>query len=170
MSGSAKVLIVGEAPSQWMERNRVTTPLPLARWDLARLAGVSMPQFNELFECVNVLDKWPGRGSNGKNDLFPMELARLAVAKMDIVGRRVIFLGRRVESAFRLSPLPLSLFTWQQTFGEPKLHWAVSPHPSHANRWWNDINNRRDAAIFWGEVAKSTQEAQFHEKTGGVYR
>lgn len=87
-----------------MEENGVTIPLPLARGELAALAGIIPHKFDELFECVNVLDKWPGK--QGKGDAFPLEMARpkaLSMRSKLLKHRRVVLLGKRVEMAFGLS-------------------------------------------------------------------
>jgi len=146
------MLVVGEAPSRWMAENGVTEPLVLARKDLAALAGVSMVEWKELFECVNVLDKWPGK--QGKGDAFPPGEAALAAAKMCPKLKehdKIVLLGRRVEAAFGFGEGPW--FTWRGNV-------AVSPHPSLINRWWNEQANRIAAARFWGGLVDEVRSHQ----------
>lgn len=170
-----KVLVVGEAPSRWMEENGVTLPLPLARRELACYAGITPPRFDELFECVNVLDKWPGK--EGKGDAFPLALAKIRAFEMleNWAGRRVVLLGQRVSSAFLLRDPYLfnwRPFEWTIADGSKSAvcEMAICPHPSGVNRWWNKAENRRAAAMFWGELVKALESAQFHKETGGMYR
>lgn len=138
-----------------MEENGVTTPLPLARGELAALAGVIPHKFDELFECVNVLDRWPGK--QGKGSAFPLPEARARAIIMveKLKERKVILLGRRVEMAFGLNLPWLTLTPWIfiDRLGEPvTCEVATCPHPSGVNRWWNDASNRRAAATFWGSL------------------
>lgn len=147
-----KVLVIGEAPSKWMTENGITEPLPLASRDLSQLAGLSWPdEWNEKFECINVLDQWPGRSPNGKNDLWPVDLARRAaltlVPKMQGL-QSVVLLGHRVADAFGLRDS--EFFAWQPIHGTRV---TVTPHPS-ASRWWDDPANRLKARVFWSGVSK----------------
>lgn len=142
------ILVVGEAPSKWMKEREVSEPLPLARRELAQLAGLSLVQFNQKFECINLLKEWPGK--QGKGDAFPMDLARAAAARVKLDGRRAVFLGQRVAAAFYID---IPILQWRTaSWGET----AISPHPSHVNRWWNLLGNKQQAARFWGEAADST--------------
>lgn len=154
-----KTLVVGEAPSRWMEENRVTIPLPLARRELAALAGLIPPKFDELFEFINVFDKWPGK--QGKGDAFPLTEARVAAAKLlpTFAGRKVILLGTRVAKAFYLDARTLLQFGyWEWTVPDGSrsevCEIAICPHPSGVNTWWNKPENRVAARIFWGSVAQ----------------
>lgn len=144
-----KTLIIGEAPSKWMAERGITTPLPLARRELAALAGIVPARFEELFECANVLDEWPGK--EGKGDRFPLEEARAAISHKMLSWckhDRMILLGKRVAKAFMVEPI---LFQWQQHMF---VQVCVAPHPSGVNAWWNKAENRRAAAIFWGSLVQ----------------
>lgn len=147
-----KVLVVGEAPSRWMEEHGVTDPLPLAGRELANLAGVPWPHgWYEKFEPLNVLSSWPGK--QGKGDAFPLTEDTLQAARRIVdahfhVGRRVVLLGYRVRAAFGV--YTLELFEWVQLNGAMV---AVCPHPSHVNRWWNDHANVLKAREFWSKLA-----------------
>lgn len=117
-SAALRILVVGEAPSKWMETHGVVEPLPLAGKELARMAGVRWPdQWLEMFEPVNVLDKWPGRAEHGKGDSFPhVEASRCAtkLIREKVIGRhKVVLLGRRVATAFG-GLAWANWFTWQQ--------------------------------------------------------
>jgi hypothetical protein len=140
-----------------MEENGVVEPLPLAGRELAALAGVAHPiQWQALFECVNVLDRWPGK-AGGKGDAFPMGDALEAVDHRLAPlcwNRRVVLLGRRVERAFRFNECPW--FEWHR--GRNDGLFVTVPHPSHVNHWWNKAENRREAARFWGTVADMARE------------
>ena len=172
-----KVLIIGEAPSRMTEGQE---PLCLARRDLARLAGVILPEWNEKFDHVNVLDHWPGPAEGGKGDAWPQALAdeRKEVIEERMLGyRKVVILGRRAARTFRLHDL--RWFDWysyailvrkvpeqkafvrtgdpsilQQTVEYKTLMVAIAPHPSGISHWWNDRSNVAQASRFWQEVAR----------------
>lgn len=129
-----RTLVVGEAPSRTS-----TAPLdgPSGR-RLAALAGVPFEELPARFELTNLLDRWPGRGS-GPGAAFPRAEARAAAASMEIEGRRVVLLGKRVASAFGVVGDLLDVVEHR---GAEVL---VLPHPSGASRWWNSPDGRARA-------------------------
>lgn len=129
-------LVVGEAPSR-------TSKAPLdgsSGRRLASLAGVPHGELAARFELANLLDRWPGRGS-GSGAAFPSAEARAAAASMEVEGRKVVLLGKRVASAFGVVAGLLSVV--RHRGGEV----LVLPHPSGASRWWNSPGNRTLAEI-----------------------
>lgn len=95
---------------------------------------------------VNLLGRWPGRA--GKGDAFPMALARPVARSMApaLRGRRVVLLGRQVAAAFDLRG------AWFQWCDGGHFDYAVAPHPSGVNHWWNDPSNMRRARRFWRAI------------------
>lgn len=156
-----------------MKENGISLPLPLARRELAALAGITPMRFDELFECTNVLSEWPGRSDNGKNDVFPMDRAIPAAKALlpKLEGRKVVLLGQRVSAAFDVRE---PIFQWvsrgfawrgHDDIVTVTCHLAVSPHPSTANRWWNKPENRISARMFWGTLASDLSEQKVLEGT-----
>lgn len=131
-----KTLLVGEAPARTTVGARPFTGRTGDR--LAELAGLE--RLRDGFDAVNLLDRWPGP-AGPKGSAFPLALARPAAEALRprIRRRRVILVGRRVASAFRLASLPY--LTWEGQV-------AVLPHPSGVCRWWNEPENVELAAEF----------------------
>lgn len=150
-----KVLVVGEAPSRWMQERGITDALPIAGKELAAMAGITWPgRWFELFEPVNVLGSWPGK--QGKGDAFPLDLAIPAMRELVEefhLYTRVVLLGRRVEMAYN-GAVGRRLSHQEPLFHGFDARIAVAPHPSHVNRWWNSIENRAAASRFWMDVAR----------------
>lgn len=146
-----RIAVVGEAPSRWMQERRLLEPLVLAKLELASLAGIGITEWEEKFECFNVLDKWPGRSPYGKGDLFPLAEARIRARELKeaLLNRRIILLGRRVASAFDVEA---PWFEWRRGT-------VVVPHPSKVSRWWNDASNRRRAEEFWRSCVRDPSHA-----------
>lgn len=107
---------------------------------LADLAGEDLDRFHELFECVNLLARWPGRSGGVKGHVFDPAAARRAAARLDLRGRTVVLLGKRVARAFGLADPP-----WLQPLrlGRGEAAAFVVPHPSGIVRWYNEAGNRR---------------------------
>ena len=170
-----KVLVIGEAPSKFAHEQGVKDALPLARRDLAELAGLTLVDWNERFECINVLDTYPGPAPGGKGDDFPMREARGSAERLKlkmVEHDRVVLLGRRVACAFMIDPW-LDWFVWTvlhlaKTEKVPQMvhkddplgPWptielkqvlvVVALYPSKVSHWWNDRSNVARAARFWG--------------------
>lgn len=133
------------------------------------MAGITPMRFDELFECINVLDKWPGK--QGKGDSFPLNLAIPADKALlpKLQGRKVVLLGQRVSHAFDVGQPILEWhergFGWWENDVIVQLSCAlaVCPHPSGVNTWWNKPENRIAARVFWGELAFERQQLQMAE-------
>lgn len=141
------ILIIGQGPSKSGEGRPPLEGQFGSGKKLAELSGVTIEKMHELADCVNLLDSW--HGSNGKGDHFPMKLAREkapAVQKLWQNYERVVLLGSNVAEAFRFESEPL---TWQKM---EDCSVAIMPHPSGVNRWWNDEQNKADAAAFLRSV------------------
>lgn len=139
----APLLIVGEAPSRLGDP---AAPLEgKIGKKLARLFGLDTEDYLAVTERMNVLEEWPGKDEKG--DAFPLEDARELADKKKhlLMGRRVLFLGRRVEKAFGVVKSTALDWSWN---AELKALTAVLPHPSGVVRWWNEEENVKMAETF----------------------
>lgn len=131
-------LLLGEAPS--------------AKSDPARpFSGRSGDRLRRLtdldkFDLANLFEQHPGRSAKGKGSRWDAPAARLRAkeATPGLKGRRVVFVGRRVSTAFGYPWLPWATWTW-----DDRGFWAaVIPHPSGIVRFWNDPANVEQVALF----------------------
>ena len=106
--------------------------------------GASIGDYLRNTDRRNLFDEWPGK--DGKGDAWDAKEAkrRASVLKDRLVGRRVLFVGRRAAAAFGLRDLPW--LTWKSVSRGTKV--AAIPHPSGIVLWWNDRENRRAARSF----------------------
>lgn len=148
-----KPLLIGQAPAQHATGNG---PLSGRCGEaLAALCELDLVQFLADFDRVNLLGRFPGK--SGKGDRFPIEVARRRAIDLLMSGtlfdRRVVLLGGNVAKAFGVDyPRP---FEWQS---RRALVYAVAPHPSGINLWWNDPANRAAARVFWRELASGAEK------------
>ena len=154
---ACKGLVLGQAPPG----PRPSLPKgwkPLAgpaEQRLARLAGVSVPELWRRYDRANLLSWYPGlkrrsaRHSVAKGyklhtsdgDVFPLEKAKVAAAKLDLANyRSVLLLGASVARAFGVSKPLLQV----ETRGSTRM--MVFPHPSGVSHFWNDKTNTKNAA------------------------
>lgn len=148
MAKTKKTILLGEAPGRGFDDQPAFSSRSGQR--LSELLGVDVRQ---VFKCQNLLPAWPGKGSS-KGAAFPAVEARqaaeqfmqrLCLASMDREGRdrRIILAGTRVAKAMRVRP-GVPILTWTSFWVGSTTHWcgdhefAVLPHPSGVNRWWND--------------------------------
>ena len=144
-----RVLLLGQAPARDGDPRR---PLIGGRGSgriLQLLTGTTLRQYSRIFERRNLLQAWPG-SAGAKGDLFPMTDAREAANALlpFLAGRRVVLLGTGVARAFGFPP-ETPRFEWFERDGT---RFALSPHPSPANLWWNAWRNRAEAARFFGSI------------------
>ena len=141
-----KPILIGQAPPPPRKDGKPCIPLfPLpknqAGGRLCTFLGLSRTQYLRAFDRVNLLQDFPGRSPDGRADLFPMPLARVAAAAIRpfLLDRPlVVLVGRGVATAF----------------GHPRLAWfeeAVDvagfrvmpiPHPSGRSREYNSEATR----------------------------
>ncbi|MCI0632491.1 MAG: hypothetical protein L0206_01015 [Actinobacteria bacterium] len=137
-----KLLLIGQAPSATSNPGSPLAGLSGAR--LARLSGVRLEELLERVEARNLLAAYPGKGGGRKGDAFPAGAARAEAARVDLVGRRAIFLGKNVARAFGVSAAH-PFFAWHDHRGA---RCAVFPHPSGTSRFWNLPANTKRASEF----------------------
>lgn len=145
-----KPLMIGQAPGR-ADGEPCRGPA-FAR--LAQVAGVEEAAFFDAFERTNLLSEYPGRAAKG--DLFPRRLAERAAERMAprLRGRVVVLMGRNVAWAFGVDDL--HYLTWYVGRGG-WARFAVCPHPSGVNRWWNDEGNRDRAGEFFQQLVRYSQ-------------
>lgn len=110
---------------------------------LARLLGLGLPRFLELFECRNLLRADGRRLAKGR-EFGPAQVAeaRAAAGLLDLRGRTVVAAGLNVARALGAERPRLMGFA---RLGRGEELAAVLPHPSGIVRWWNDGLNRLEA-------------------------
>lgn len=140
------MIFVGQAPGPTGDPD-----LPLANGRVGRrlccLTGLTQGELL-VVERVNLLSAWPGKA--GKGDRFPMAEAKRAASDLlpRLVGKRVLVVGQGTARAMGLDPRPLA---WRAGFG---FRYAVLPHPSGVNHWWNSAENRDAAGAFMRRVGR----------------
>lgn len=147
----ARVLLIGQAPGRAGPPPGRALVGGRSGTFLQNIAGFhgDLKGYIKNCETTNVLKVYPGRVVGGKGDLFPMDQARAAAAEMlpTLVGRRVVMVGYGVADAFRVER---SLFQWFIKLGDfGHFYYAVVPHPSPVNAFWNDRDNVARARLFF---------------------
>lgn len=150
-----KTLLLGEAPS------RTSDPLrPFSGSSGDRLRLVLGGALRPSYQLANLFSAWPGRESDGKGSRWDAREARAAASALDLRGRRVVFVGRRVARAFGHERAPF--LEWAED--ERGFRFAVLPHPSGIVRWWNEPANVERARSFLLDAAR----APLRERAGGT--
>lgn len=141
-------LLVGQAPGPKSDPAEPLSGRCGAR--LAALCGLELDQFLRAFERVNLVERFHGKA--GKGDVFNLIRARRKAIKLLVEGtatnRRVVLLGDGVARAFSVENY--ELLKWRHTAA---LSYAVAPHPSGVNHWFNDPDNVDAARAFWRDLA-----------------
>lgn len=144
--------LIGEAPGK---HGKPGEPALLGRIGrrLARLMGTNEDQYRWSTRRDNLLPRWPGKAP-GNGSAWPVKQARRAARRMEDGGlfafghdRIVVLLGRRVAAAFGFGGAK-----WFKPFIVYGVTVVVTPHPSGANRWWNEPANVRRAGRFWRTI------------------
>ena len=152
--GDDRPIFIGQAPSRHGDPTKPLTGRPGQK--LASLASMVPMEFYLSVVRTNVLPYYVG--TNGQGDAFPMPEARRNAIKMAplLDGRTVVFVGRRVAEAFGCRS---EWFNWGEEYfktddGVVRIRYAVMPHPSGRNRFWNDPQNVQEARTFMTELMK----------------
>lgn len=140
-----KPLIIGEAPSRAGNRYWQFPLSGLVGKRLCIWAGLSPDDggspygryywpLRERFDLMNLIERWPG--PQGRGAAFPAEQARVAFTQLDLRGRVVVLLGRRISDAVGLQ---IDFYDW---LGKDTCSLGCDlvaiPHPSGLNRRYND--------------------------------
>lgn len=144
------ILFVGQAPSRTSDP---AAPLSLAGGSgrrLLKLSGLSEEAFAVQARRVNLTDRWPGK--NGKGDRFPRAIRAEVLAEIAETCE-VVFVGRAVADRLLGGSVSraMEFCRWYADVEAGKLY-AVMPHPSGVNLWWNDPRNVRRARRFLREA------------------
>lgn len=152
--GDDRPVFIGQAASRRGDPTKPLTGRPGRK--LAGLASMTPMEFYLSTVRVNLLPRY--MGSRGRGDAFPMREARRNATRMAplLDGRTVVFVGRKVADAFGCRK---GWFDWDEGYfvtgdGTVHIHYAVVPHPSGLNRFWNDPYNAREASRFLSELMK----------------
>ena len=143
-----KVVVVGQAPGRRGDPFRPLEGGGVLR--LLRWARVDLQTYLYLTERVNLFKVYPGKG-----DRFNARLARAKARALfpRLAGRKCVFLGRAVASAFGLPVGP----GWQFTFwalydpinGIASACTVLIPHPSGVSHFYNlEANRLRAGGVF----------------------
>jgi uracil-DNA glycosylase len=117
-------------------------------------------ELGEMFDVRNLLDRPIERPEGEKGCEWPKEEAEAAANRLAVLverGQRVVFLGKRVASAFPAVDAR-TWWHWNVLGGE----WSVAgiayvtiPHPSGIVRTWNDpVNRVRAGMVLWQALGK----------------
>lgn len=140
------LLFVGQAPGRGGDPARPLGSASASGRRFLRLAGLTEEQLYDRARVVNLVDYWPGK--KGKGDAVPMVVDLVvitAIAESD----KTVFVGRAVCDRLLGSAVSrrMDFFRWYSAFGGLSL-FAVMPHPSGVNYWWNDPENEGRARRF----------------------
>ncbi len=145
-----KPLIIGEAPGKHGDASKPVEGRIGAR--LAACFGLTLEEFLEAFDRVNLLQGQPQDSGRGTN-FNVKEAGRVARSweQSDFIDERplVLLLGKRVAAAFK--------FTNAEYFVKVKIAGAttyVVPHPSGVSRWWNELENELTMIRFMHQIVK----------------
>lgn len=140
------LFLVGRAPGRHPRHDperHALFPYPpnCAGSRLKDMMGLSLSEYVAV-PRRNVIPHWPGASGNG--DAFPMALARECARDLlpRLRGQTVLFVGKDTARACGCVG---EFLEWHRG-GE--FDWAVAPHPSGRNRWYNDTGNREAAREF----------------------
>jgi len=162
-----KPLLVGEAPGPQGDPEAPLDGKPAGRllecmgWTRAELEGEDTGvQLREMFEVRNLIDRPMERPEGTKGCEWPKEEAEEAANRLAVLverGQRVVFLGKRVASAFPAVDAR-AWWHWNVLGGEwsvAGIAYATIPHPSGIVRTWNEpVNRVRAGMVLWQALGK----------------
>ena len=146
------LVLVGECPApNWNGKpDHIMTGgsfcgIPGTPGQLAKSCGLSYRQYFEVFDRTNVYDQKARAWRRHHRDRARSNADRILDQLCE--GREIIVVGRRAAQAFGLEHADfLSSHEIETEFGMVPIH--LAPHPSGKNHWWNDPQNRWQAARF----------------------
>ncbi len=159
------LLIMGEAhgnvPDKYWIDKYALFPYPVnsAGYKLQHLMRLSRLEYVGLDRC-NLLKFYPGatNGLSSGGAAFPIKDAINAardVIKSDALwDKNVLFVGKRLAGVFGFGKAPI--LEWQPTphlpDGSVAFRFAIVPHTSGINRWWNE--NEYEGGEFLASVGR----------------
>lgn len=153
MTPPLRPLIVGQSPSRHSDPSEPLSGRSGAY--LAELCDLTLPQFLDRFDRINLSVGWMGKAAKGDRYFTVREARdRAGVIRAAFLGRQVVVLGAINAAAFGLH--------WSKLWF--RAHWGGSfawcPHPSPINLFWNDPLNVEAARLFWSSLARGHDPAQ----------
>lgn len=157
-----KFVLVGEAPS----RDGVGGFRGRSGKRLASYMGISHERLFDLFDVVNVFDRFLGRV--GKGDAWDRLSARAngCVFREQFVAAEVpvvVMAGKRVADALGF---PNATYFAERFDG--RTAFVCVPHPSGINRWWNDSEHARDGKAALRSLAQQAENFIIRRRERGV--
>ena len=152
MTGSKKILLVGQAPSRTgVNPLEALTPTS-SSGKLMNLMGLTEDEYMTSFQRVNLIDEYPGPLASGKGDKFPLRQARDKAKRIlqQMSEYHILCIGKRVGQCFNLD----QCFVWEdriQCYPLTRNRIAMIPHTSGLNRFYNDPRNLDRAKAFLRE-------------------
>lgn len=151
-----RLVIVGESPSPRGRSDLSLFPHPKnsAGYRLSEITGLGHAGYTQRTQRINL------HPEHVPDHRWSTPSARAAaenlVASDFLTGREVILLGSRVLEAFipdvKVNRIrPCQWYEHVGRGGEHKFKWALIPHPSGRNRWYNDVQNKRAVYHFLRE-------------------
>lgn len=107
------------------------------------LEGSHGAAYTALFERRTLYKNHPGVGANRVNFTASGARAKATIHIDRLQGREMIVMGSVCRQAFGLRGVPP--MHWMHHRGV-MLSWI--PTPTGTNRWWNDLDNKRDGSMF----------------------
>ena len=147
MSRRNKIVLVGFSPSHTGDPKE-----PLAGVGsghrLAKLCGLDVATYLRTFDRINLHYETPK-----KNDRVTRLVgeASASMFRARFAGRKIILLGKDVARAFGFNDNDKMLEWIKMTSSNiflPLTYFALLPHPSGLNRWYNEPRNVRRAERF----------------------
>lgn len=147
-----KTVLVGISPTTRDEAGQALSSLISSvktGGRLASLIGITPERYMEAFDRVNV---YPLPHPTTVFDLAPYAENLCGVLR----GRQVVLLGHETASSFGLRDY--RFMSWKagtpglihyRSGQNPPFDWAVVPHPSGRNRWYNDLENVKQVKDFF---------------------
>jgi uracil-DNA glycosylase len=154
-----KIGLVGQAPSRRGDPRK-----PLAGPNGRKIADLAGMSYDELIACRR---KHLNAHYNGKTgDRFDHAKGNLNAADVLLDWRveRIVLLGKNVARCFGFRDLPF--LAEISVYGR---RFLIFPHPSQANRWWNERKNERRARqllqqFLRGETSRVKQKGRRRKK------
>lgn len=153
-------VLVGIAPARAGEEGQPLSGLAPRSTGraIAEMCGLGWIDYNRSFDRVNVCPEAQPSTINVKKYRAHAENLAGSILRE----RRVIFLGSNVLGCFGFDPRTVEPCVWYDLPDNAKhrgvagyrvghalpFSWAVMPHPSGRNRWYNSPENRELASIF----------------------
>lgn len=155
----SRIVLIGEAPGPRTLSRAPLFPSPKnsAGYKLYELTGLeNRHRYLTRFQRANLLRRHPGtwKGLKRPKDRWPTREARFAADAMlhFMRGRTVIIVGRRVATAFGHSTVPFLEWRSDREWG---YKFAIVPHTSGRNHFYNEPGNRDLVRAFFEDLLRS---------------